>query len=250
MGNQLTDRTFWKKYWESKKDLAVAIKPNYTFYQVLRKLIKQNNIKTAIELGGFPGYYAIYLNKYENLETTLFDYYVHTGILVDVLAANDLNEKSIGVIEGDLFKYKALKQYDLVLSCGLIEHFEDTKDIIGRHLPFLKPGGTLFITLPNFLGVNGWVQKNFDQENYSKHNLKSMQIGPLAQICHQLNLQEVELNYYGKFSVWLENERSKSPLAKLLTRTIWVAGKVFTRIVPVETELLSPYIVLTARKPK
>ncbi|MVN20003.1 class I SAM-dependent methyltransferase [Mucilaginibacter arboris] len=250
MSNQLTDRTFWKKYWESKKDLAVAIKPDYTFHKLLKKLVKKNNIRTAIELGGFPGYYAIYLNKYEGIETTLFDYYVHTGILVDVLAANDLSEKSIGVIEGDLFKYKALKQYDLVLSCGLIEHFEDTKDIIQRHLPFLKPGGTLFITLPNFLGINGWVQRNFDPENYSKHNVKSMELDLLAYVCHQLNLKDVELNHYGKFSVWLENGQTKSVAAKILTKTIWLAGKLFTRIVPVESKLLSPYIVLTARKPQ
>ncbi|RYE32847.1 MAG: class I SAM-dependent methyltransferase [Sphingobacteriaceae bacterium] len=249
MSNQLTDRTFWKKYWESKKDLAVAIKPNYTFHQILQKLIRKNNIKTAIELGGFPGYYAIYLHKYENLDTTLFDYYVHTGILVDVLAANNLSEKSIGVIEGDLFKYKALKQYDLVLSCGLIEHFEDTKDIIKRHLSFLKPGGTLFITLPNFLGVNGWVQRNFDPENYSKHNVKSMDLNLLARICHELNLQEIELGHYGKFSVWLENRQQKSATAKILTKTIWLAGKFFTRVVPAETKMLSPYIVLSARKP-
>ncbi|RYE31075.1 MAG: class I SAM-dependent methyltransferase [Sphingobacteriaceae bacterium] len=249
MSNQLTDRTFWKKYWESKKDLAVAIKPNYTFHRILRKLIKKNTIKTAIELGGFPGYYAIYLHKYENLQTTLFDFYVHTGILVDVLAANNLSEKSIGVIEGDLFKYKALKQYDLVLSCGLIEHFEDTKDIIKRHLSFLKPGGTLFITLPNFLGVNGWVQRNFDPENYSKHNVKSMQLELLAKICNELNLQEIELNHYGKFSVWLENQREKSAAAKIITKTVWFAGKVFTRIVPAETKMLSPYIVLSAKKP-
>jgi len=248
MSNQLTDRTFWKKYWESKKDLAVAIKPDYTFHRILKKLVKKNNLKTAIELGGFPGYYAIYLNKYEGMETTLFDYYVHTGILVDVLGANDLNEKSIGVIEGDLFKYKALKQYDLVLSCGLIEHFEDTKDIIKKHLSFLKPGGTLFITLPNFLGVNGWVQRKFDPENYSKHNTKSMHLQLLAKVCHELNLQDIELHHYGKFSVWLENKQSKSAAAKILTKTIWLAGKIFTRIIPAETQLLSPYIVLTARK--
>ena len=250
MSNQLTDRAFWKSYWESKKDLAFTVKPTYTFHQLLRYQIRKNKLKTAVELGGFPGYYAIYLHKYEGMQTTLFDYYVHTGILVDVLAANKLDEKSIGVIEGDLFRYKALKQYDLVLSCGLIEHFEDTKDIIRRHLNFLKPGCVLFITLPNFLGVNGWVQRNFDPQNYSKHNLKSMQLDKLRNICQELQLSDVEVHYYGRFSVWLEDESSKSTLAKLLTKTIWIAGKLFTRVVPKETQSLSPYIVLTAKKPK
>jgi 2-polyprenyl-3-methyl-5-hydroxy-6-metoxy-1,4-benzoquinol methylase len=59
---------------------------------------------------------------------------------------------------------------------GLIEHFNDTKFIIGEHLKFLKPGGTLFITLPNFKSVNGWVQRSFDKENYDKHNINSMDL--------------------------------------------------------------------------
>src|ERR1700741_4362678 len=155
MGNELTDRAFWANYWESKKGLAFKVPANYTFHKLLKLIVSENKIGTAVELGGFPGYYAIFLKKYFGLKTTLFDYYVHQGVLEEVLSANDLPKKDVEVIEGDLFNFQPKEQYDLVLSCGLIEHFNDTRDIIARHLPFLKPGGTLFITLPNFTGVNG-----------------------------------------------------------------------------------------------
>src|ERR1700726_2092030 len=129
MSNELTDKAFWANYWESKRGLAFIVPPDYTFYKLLDQIIKENKPETAIELGGFPGYYAIFLKKYYGLNTTLFDYYIHQGVLSEVLQVNDLTEKDIGVIEGDLFKYQPQKQYDLVLSCGLIEHFNDTKDI-------------------------------------------------------------------------------------------------------------------------
>lgn len=248
MSNELTDRKFWANYWESKKGLAFAVPPSYTFHRLFKKMLSGSSIKTAVELGGFPGYYAIFLKRYFGLSTTLFDFYVHQPVLKQVLSANDLTENDVQVIEGDLFTYQPQQQYDLVLSCGLIEHFNDTKDIINRHLQFLKPGGTLFITLPNFTGVNGWVQRGYDMDNYSKHNISSMNPALLADYCRQLGLQQVEAYYYGHFSVWLENRDQQSTFTKTFLKLLWLTGKVATKIVPVESKALSPYIVVKAVK--
>ena len=64
MANELTDREFWKNYWESKTDLIVEIPKNHTFYQIINQITNQQKINTAIELGGFPGYYAVFLKKF------------------------------------------------------------------------------------------------------------------------------------------------------------------------------------------
>ncbi|HJP62277.1 MAG TPA: methyltransferase domain-containing protein [Mucilaginibacter sp.] len=248
MGNELTDKAFWANYWESKKGLAFPVPANYTFHKLLQHVVNENKVKTAIELGGFPGYYAIFLKKYLGLDTTLFDFYVHQKVLKEVLDANQLTEQDIAVIEGDLFKYESQETYDLVLSCGLIEHFNDTRDIIARHLTFLKPGGTLFITLPNFTGVNGWVQRKYDMSNYDKHNISSMNPELLSEYCKELGLKNVEAYYYGKFSIWLENRDQQSGITKALLKLLWLTGKVATKIVPVESKQLSPYIIVKAVK--
>jgi 2-polyprenyl-3-methyl-5-hydroxy-6-metoxy-1,4-benzoquinol methylase len=168
--------------------------------------------------------------------------------LKEVLNINNLTEKDVEVIEGDLFNHKPQKQYDLVLSCGLIEHFNDTNDIIARHLSFLKPGGTLFITLPNFTGINGWVQRKFDKSNYEKHNINSMNPQLLAAYCKELGLKNIEAYYYGKFSIWLENREQQTGLVKAFIKALWLTGKIATKIIPVESKALSPYIVLKATK--
>ena len=246
MEQNLTDRGFWKSFWESRKNLIFYIKPDYVFGDILAGLIKQKDIKNAIELGGFPGYYSIYLKKYLGLDTTLFDYYIHEGLIKELLAKNGLKEDDINIIESDLFTYTPEEKYDLVTSFGLIEHFSDTASIIKTHLQFLKPGGTLFITLPNFTGVNGWVQKSFDKENYDKHYINCMNPAFLAETCRQLGLKEVESYYHGKFTVWLENKSEQSAIAKSIVKAIWVTGKVFTKIIPIESKALSPYIVVKA----
>ncbi len=247
MENNLTDRDFWKSFWESKKDLIFHIRPDYVFGDILGKLIAENGLKNAIELGGFPGYYSIYLKKYKRIDTTLFDYYIHQGLIKQLLEKNGLKEGDINIIEADLFKYTPKEKYDMVLSFGLIEHFSDTKAIIETHLQFLKPGGILFITLPNFTGVNGWIQRKFDLDNYNKHNIDSMNPTMLAETCKQLGLKNVESYYHGRFTVWLENSGEKSAMAKTVTKAVWWAGKIATKIVPVESKALSPYIILKAQ---
>lgn len=244
--NLLTDRPFWKSFWESRKGLIFKIKPNYVFGDILGKIIKEKGIKNAIELGGFPGYYSIYLKKYQHLKTTLLDYFIHQELIDQLLTVNDLKPGDIDIIETDLFTYEPKEKFDMVLSFGLIEHFNDTQFIIKEHLKFLKPGGTLFITLPNFKAVNGWVQKNFDKENYDKHNISSMNLNLLRDSCKALGLKDIETYYHGKFTVWLENKSEQSAIAKGIVKAIWIVGKVFTKIIPVDSKALSPYIVVKA----
>jgi SAM-dependent methyltransferase len=248
MSNLLTDRDFWVKYWESKTDLSVVIPENYLFHRQLADIVKRDQVQTAIELGGFPGYYAVFLKRYLKLDVTLLDYFVHPPITEELLQTNGLAKDDIHIIETDLFKYEPAKQYDLVLSCGLIEHFNDTADIINRHIAFVKPGGTLFITLPNFKALNGWFQKNFDKENYDKHNIDCMNPALLAKICEDSGLQVLQSRYFGRFSLWLENEKQKSIGVRILKKSMWLAGKLFTKAFAFDSKQLSPYIILEAKK--
>jgi len=180
---------------------------------------------------------------------TLLDYFVHEPVTNDLLKANGLKPEDIHIVETDLFNYTPQEQFDLVLSCGLIEHFNDTADIINRHIAFVKPGGTLFITLPNFKAVNGWFQKNYDKENYDKHNIDCMDPVFLAGIAKNAGLEVIQSGYFGRFSVWLENESQKSLTTRLLKKSIWIGGKVLTKLIPFDSKQLSPYIILEARKP-
>lgn len=247
MKNILTDRTFWQKYWESKSNLIVDIKPNYLFHELFSKIIHQRKVVSAIELGGFPGYYSIFLNKYFSIRTTLLDFFIHKEILSNVAQANDVKVTDIATIETDLFNYVPQEQYDLVFSCGLIEHFRDTKDIINKHIPFMKPNSMLLITLPNFKSVNGWFQRKFDIENYNKHHIDCMDPDFLTQLAKELGLKEISCRYYGGFSIWLENINEQSVVVRSFLLITWFFGKIINKLLPFEHKLFSPYIVLLAK---
>lgn len=248
MSNLLTDRAFWVNYWTSKKGLSFPLPENYLFHKELKEVIEREKVKTAIELGGFPGYYAVFLKKYFKLDVTLLDYFIHPPVTNELLQANQLQAGDIHIIEADLFNHQEKQQYDLVLSCGLIEHFTDTRDIIRRHIDFVKPGGTLFITLPNFKALNGWFQQQFDPENYDKHHIECMDPRLLADICESEGLSLKEAKYFGNFSIWLENEKEKPVAVRIFKKITWLTGKVITKLIPFNSKALSPYILVEAKK--
>lgn len=246
---ELTDRKFWSDYWENKKNVIQKIEKQSAFSALFSKHITSNHINTALELGGFPGYISIALHKYYNVkQADLLDYFIHHQIIKDLCELNKVDQKHIKTIEGDLFAEYENEKYDLVHSHGLIEHFEDTQQIINEHLKYLSNEGQLLITLPNFKGINGWFQKHFDKSNYEKHFIPCMEIKHLTIACNALALKNITVNYYGSFSMWLENMESKSKSFKLLFKLIWFVFKSFNKIVPLRNKIFSPYLYISAVK--
>ncbi|UKJ08054.1 class I SAM-dependent methyltransferase [Solitalea lacus] len=246
--NNLTDQQFWANYWDSKTDILHEIGPHYVFFDVFRKIIAKHSIKNSIELGGFPGYFSLFLTKYLNKQATLLDFFIHPKIINELEVFNNVPKDSIRFIQGDLFDESEREKYDLVFSCGLIEHFQNTKDVVRRHVDFLSNDGILLLTLPNFTGVNGWFQRKFDRENYDKHNISSMDPMLLTRIFEDLGFEVEHCGYYGKFSIWLENRQQQNMAVKMLFRTVWLAGKMITKLLNFESRIFSPYIVIWGKK--
>lgn len=64
-----------------------------------------------------------------------------------------------------------VEAFDIVVSFGLIEHFEDTASCVANLARFLKPGGLMFSMIPNLVGGTGWLQKHLCRSVYDVHKL-------------------------------------------------------------------------------
>lgn len=245
----LTDREFWLNYWESHRaEIMVPVANSNLFSSLYDSYFQKYPIKSACELGGFPGSFSVYLKKKYGVEATLVDYVIPRDILSEFFKTNQLNDTDISVIEADIFNFEPQIKYDLVFSIGLIEHFENSKEIISIHLKYMAENSHLIILLPNFTGLNGWFQRKFDRANYDKHYIPSMNPTILKNILDELGLKNTSAGYLGKFGIWLERENQQPSWVRIFKKAVWFTGKVITKIIPVDSKLFSPYIVITASK--
>lgn len=237
MENKMTDRELWKAYWKNYKFTAIPRKPVYKDYILPRKC------GNFIEIGGFPGLNAGYFYKHVCPDVTLLDFYVDREVIHRVERDNGIPEGTIKAIEADFFRFRTEHSYDMVFSQGFIEHFQDTKDVIARHMALMSPAGQLLIILPNLRGLNGLVQYVFDRPNLRIHNLKSMDRAHLKRICTELGLKNIRVEYTRKPMVWLEPKPGKEVrIKRFIVKLLSCALKLF----PVKCRLLSPYIIISA----
>ncbi len=246
MNKELTDIAFWKKYWSSKPHVQ-KISRIFSFNNIFEKYLKNKNYKNMIEIGGFPGNYAIYFSKYFGYKSTILDFVVDRGIIGKNVEVNGLPCGNIDISETDFFKYKTSKKYDLVFSLGFIEHFNDTNDVINKHWQLVSQGGSMIIGLPNFLGLNGAYQILFDPDNIKTHNLNSMNIQSLKKIVGSLKPESYKVFYVSGKLVWLESISERSPFLRILTYGLNFVGLLLAKI-GIRNRLISTHIFIVAKK--
>ena len=75
------------------------------------------------------------------------------------------------ILHGDLFDPppQMVGAADAVLSWGLVEHFEDTPNIVAALERFVRPGGLLITVIPNMTGAVGSVQRWLNEYIFKLH---------------------------------------------------------------------------------
>ncbi|HAR37712.1 MAG: hypothetical protein A2W86_06685 [Bacteroidetes bacterium GWD2_45_23] len=236
--NKITDKEYWDNYWSNYRYDRIPDK--VVFEQFIPRLVKGESF---IEIGGFPGISAACFYQRGIRDVTILDFYINTDIVRNLEKTNKLPEGVIHCIECDFFAFSPDRKYEVVFSSGFIEHFEDTRDVISRHIDLLSERGQLLVLIPNFLGLNGKFQKWYDRENLLAHNLRSMEIPHLKEIMQSFGLRDISIDYIGKPMIWLEpkpEHRNRRKWVKMLSYAI--------KLFPVKGKFLSPYIAIYARK--
>lgn len=174
---------------------------------------------TVLEIGSAPGEHLAKLSETFGLVPYGIEYSA-SGVEVNraVFAARGLDPRNI--IEMDFFSDECLlgyrERFDVVVSRGFIEHFEDPSRVVDRHLEVLKPGGLLIVTIPNLRGLNHALTLFFHRELIPMHNLGIMSKVPFFQLFDTTRVRPLVCAYVGTFSFYLFNVKTGSPLGPLL----------------------------------
>lgn len=248
----LTDLSFWENYWK-EKDRAYVVPHTYEFWEFFYREITGKNYKNFIELGGFPGYYTVFIHKFFHLKSSLLDFVFIKDVFENLCEKNLIDPNLIEVHSCDLFDFSPKDKYDVVFSGGLIEHFESLTAIINEHLRLCNSNGTIIMTMPNFRGLYGLTQFIWFRDNLKKHNLKSMKLSNLKSVLQQYKdsglIDSYKVDFYGTYSTHLDNLETLSNRQRKI-------HSVFTSIVACCARWISlkrwfsPNIVITLTKAK
>jgi 2-polyprenyl-3-methyl-5-hydroxy-6-metoxy-1,4-benzoquinol methylase len=173
----------------------------------------------VVEIGSAPGEHLVRLSETFGLVPYGIEY-SEAGVEVNrsLFAARGLDQDN--VIPLDFFSEECLERYregfDVVVSRGFIEHFDEPKAVVDRHLDLLKPGGLLVVTIPNLRGVNYALTEVFHSELIPMHNLTIMAKAPFLQLFDIDRVRPLICAYVGTFSFYLFNVKEGSRLAPLL----------------------------------
>jgi SAM-dependent methyltransferase len=149
------------------------------------------------------------------------------------------------VIQGDVFEIEATPR-DMAVSLGFIEHFDDLDMVFARHLDFVRPGGRLVIGVPNFTGINGWLQARADRAYLDLHNRRAMDPGLYRSLAarHGLGIEVIK-NIGGPDPVIVRSE------GKLVTALVLAESRLrrLKATEELDNKLWSSYLFCVLRRP-
>ncbi len=150
-----------------------------------------------------------------------------------------------------------LEEFDVVVSYGVVEHFEDTAACVEALSKFLKPGGMMITVIPNMVGLIGLLQKTLNRPVFNIH--VPLDSDALAKAHYVTGLKVMSCDYFisTNFGVcnlngikhgsmeWRVKRVVLASLARLSMIMLFTEGKVSALKA---NYLTSPYINCVARK--
>lgn len=147
-----------------------------------------------LEVGCANSSWLPYFSKEFGFEVVGLDY-SQTGceLTESVLKKNGVEGK---VVCADFFSppVDMLGTFDVVISFGVVEHFEDTTLTVSAISSFLKPSGMLITNIPNMVGWIGAIEKMVNRPVYDIHQPIDSNI--LKESHQQAGLEVLRCDYF------------------------------------------------------
>jgi 2-polyprenyl-3-methyl-5-hydroxy-6-metoxy-1,4-benzoquinol methylase len=233
---------------------------DYLLWDVIfKKYMPKTKGARVLEVGSAPGHNLVRLSEAFGFVPYGIEY-SDSGVELNREIFISHNIDPDHVIHADFLSDEIQEQYtgyfDIVISEGLIEHFDDVEDVIERHIDLLARGGYLIVSIPNLRGANYSLQWVFNKELLFIHNMDIMDKRRFSRLFDTERLSTLFCDYYGTFNFGLFISKGNSPLrfvlicCKVLQLMLNVIFRVLFGTKGAESRLFSPYLLFIGVKNK
>jgi SAM-dependent methyltransferase len=237
------DAGYWNSFYQAM-GFRVA-DPADPVRQFLEKFIPGDAEGSCLEVGCFPGRFLAVGGEL-GYELSGIDF---ADRFPDMQAWLQKSGYRCGqFLNQDFFTLSPEPKFDVVMSFGFIEHFENYEAAIERHIQWLKPGGLLILEAPNFASGIQWVlHALLDSENLKRHHLPAMYPKRWANLAKKYGMTVLYQGYFGGYQFWAEEDRRSRLAQKILNKVMKITHRL-QRIAWPDCRWYSPYAGLVARK--
>lgn len=257
-------KTYWNNVWgkvplEDVADYKFSLNNhvNRKFHQYFTQIFQPFNTrgKNLLEIGCARSRWLPYFAKEFGFKISGIDYSeIGCQQAMQILSNEGIEGE---IICADFFSppETMLGKFDAVVSFGVVEHFEDTAACLRSFSKLLKPGGSMINSIPNMIGINGFLQKKMNRPIYDKHSLISKEDFKNAHL--KAGLKVIRNDYFivANFSAvnidhWPRGYRYKMMvrLRSWASKLICALEDCFSFLRP--NWLTSPYINCVSQKPR
>ncbi|MEJ5307946.1 MAG: class I SAM-dependent methyltransferase [candidate division WOR-3 bacterium] len=227
---------------------------NEIILKIIYDRLKGKKINKIVEIGSAPGYFICEVAK--ELKSIPFGIEISsTGYEMNKKVFQMKGYDETNVIFADFFsqtidRYEGF--FDLVVSRGFIEHFDDPEQVLKRHLKILKKDGYLVVTVPNKTGFNKIITRFLNEKSLEGHNLETMKLSFFEDFAKKNHIKICFLGYAGIFDIYQFNpSKNKKKIFDLMMK-IQKILYIFYRMKPdslnFDSKNFSPLVVFIARK--
>jgi SAM-dependent methyltransferase len=238
-GGDVAGREYWESTWSTAKPVLYP-GPVFQFAPLAEKHLPKAKGLRVIELGAMPGNHLVYFNKEFGYRVCALDYVADMSIVEQTFAINGVSDFEI--VNCNIFEFSSAEKFDVVFSVGLVEHFEDWRAIWNRHTELLKPGGYLFIGLPNTRFLHWILMKLFCPSMLAVHRTYLMSRKVLGRLSAESGLDVLFCNYIATYRPFYPVPAPVGFLNRVIIKLLNLSG-----LGEVPNKFASPFIFLVAR---
>lgn len=245
--SKLTNR----EYWDQQR---VSFKPYFVnkteFSDVMEKLLPNNSNWTCVEVGAYPGKNLVYVAKHFGYKPIAIEYSQYVNHISEMMEYNGISNYEI--LNIDFFNLKD-RVFDVVMSFGFIEHFDNYELVFKKHVNHIKPGGYLVMSVPFLGGLQGLLRRITYTDKqlakiWSSHNHNVMQLSKLKALASVAGLDICYLNYTMKGNIWIKPKSDSLRKEYVwLVRLFILLSKTIFALLP-SNRFWSPMLLLIARR--
>jgi len=235
-----------QEYWVSRYE---GVQPEFDAGRIGFQDLYETYLKpggSCFEVGCYPGRHLIYMGKRFGYTANGIDWTPSVRTRTpEFLRANGVRVGQFYC--ADFEKFDCDRTFDFVYSLGFIEHFWNLEEIIKKHIALVKPGGTLFLSCPNFRGLQFVFHRIFDAKDLRAHVVDTMDLARWRRVLQANGMEVVREGYYRTVGFWTRPEAAQGFLGSVSGSLVRVTDHLDGHF-RIPNRWLSPHMFSISRK--